>query len=215
MQYNGLTMEVVLSAAVFIILLLVSVTLHEAMHGYVSYWLGDDTALHSGRLTLNPLAHIDPFMSLLLPVILWLSGLPIFGGAKPVPFNPYRLKYGDWGQALVAVAGPLTNLTLAVVVGIWLRFVDGFSGPAEDIIKLFVSINLGFFVFNLIPLPPLDGSRVLYALVPENAKMVLRNIERNGIFIIFAVVLLFNRAIAALIIGIVAPLFQLITGGSF
>ncbi len=207
-------MDIILITAIFIILLLLSVTLHEAMHGYASYWLGDDTALHSGRLTLNPLAHIDPFMSLLLPLGLFLLGLPVFGAAKPVPFNPYRLRYGDWGQAIVAVAGPLTNLILAVVTGVWLRFIDFPNEGVVTVLQLFVQINLGFFIFNLIPLPPLDGSRVLYAIAPESLKVGLRNLERNGLIIIFAVVILFSSVISRVIIAIMRPLFELITGQS-
>ena len=205
-------MDSLLLIIIFIMLLLLSVTLHEAMHGYASYWLGDDTALHSGRLTLNPLAHIDPFVSLLLPIGLFLLGLPVFGGAKPVPFNPYRLRYGDWGQAIVAVAGPATNLVLAVVTGIWLRFIDFPNEGFQTILQLFVQINLGFFIFNLIPIPPLDGSRVLYAIAPESLKASLRSVERGGLLIIFAVVILFSSVISRVIIAIMKPLFELITG---
>lgn len=205
-------MDTILLGIVVIALLLLAVTLHEAMHAYVSYWLGDDTALHSGRLTLNPIAHIDPFMSLILPIALWFLGLPIFGGAKPVPFNPYRLRYGDWGQAIVAVAGPLTNLVLAVITGVWLRFIDFPNEGFVTVLELFVQINLGFFVFNLIPIPPLDGSRVLYAVVPESFKATLRNIEQNGLLVIFAVVLIFSSTISRGMLMIIRPLFELITG---
>lgn len=206
-------MEMLLYVVIIIILILISVTLHEAMHAYTSYWLGDDTALHSGRLTLNPIAHIDPFMSILLPVFLYIVGGPIFGGAKPVPFNPYKLRYGDWGQALVAVSGPLTNLVLAIVVGIWLRFVD-FPEVIDAILNLFVSINLGFFAFNMLPIPPLDGSRVLYAILPEQGQEVMRSVERNGIILIFGVILIFNSLIFSIITSITKPLFSLITGTS-
>jgi len=204
-------MEMIIYIAIVITLILLSVTLHEAMHAYTSHWLGDDTAFHSGRLTLNPLAHIDPFMSVLLPVFLALVGAPIFGGAKPVPYNPYRLKYGDWGQALVAVAGPLTNLVLAIVAGIWLRFVD-FPTVLDTVIRLFVQINLGFFIFNMLPFPPLDGSRLLYAVVPNSGKEILRGLERQGIIVIFAIVLLFNSFLITLITSLLLPLFRIITG---
>src|SRR5258708_18997215 len=96
---------------------LISMTLHEAMHAFVSYWLGDDTAKEQGRLTFNPLAHIDPFMTVLLPVLLMALHAPPFGAAKPVPFNPYRLKFKEYGSALVASSGPLTNLALAILGG--------------------------------------------------------------------------------------------------
>src|SRR6476469_4685290 len=103
-----------LNIAIIIGVILFSMTLHEAMHGFVAYWLGDDTAKLQGRLTLNPVKHIDPFLTLLLPIMLALiPGAPIFGGAKPVPFNPNRVRFEEWGAALVAFAGPLTNLILA------------------------------------------------------------------------------------------------------
>ncbi|HEY5695259.1 MAG TPA: site-2 protease family protein [Candidatus Saccharimonadales bacterium] len=177
---------------VFIVIgvILVSMTLHEAMHGYMAYFLGDDTAKREGRLTLNPLRHIDPFLTLILPVLLALSGLPVFGGAKPVPFNPNRVKYDEWGAALVALAGPLTNFVLAflffaayVLVGADHNSVVGL------ILNTGVLVNLGFFVFNIIPIPPLDGSRVLYALAPEFARRIMEWIEQYGILLVFVLVL--------------------------
>lgn len=171
-------------------------TLHEAMHAYVSYWLGDDTAKLQGRLTLNPLAHIDPFMTVVLPLLLAVSGLPPFGAAKPVPFNPQRLKYGEMGTALVGAAGPLTNLLLAIIGSIVLRvFGNGLDLMIDNVIYLFVLVNASFFLFNIIPFPPLDGSRVLYAIAPDGVRRVMERIEEMGImailffFLIFSVVL--------------------------
>lgn len=180
---------------IFIIAILaVSITAHEFMHAFISYKLGDNTAKYSGRLSLNPLAHIDPFGTVLLPILLFLAGLPVFGAAKPVPFNPYRLRYGDTGAAMVAVAGPLTNLVLAVVVALWLRVVTP-VGIGLEFLQLFVLVNIGFFVFNLIPFPPLDGSRVLYAFAPEGLRRVMGQIESFGlvgigifIFLLFPVI---------------------------
>lgn len=161
------------------------------MHGFVAHYLGDDTAKMLGRLTLNPLAHIDPFLTLIMPVLFFITtGIP-FGAAKPVPFNPYRLKYDEFGAALVGLAGPLTNLGLAIFVGLWTRFVIGFNaGIVTDIFIIFVFVNLGFFVFNMIPFPPLDGSRVLYALAPDAIRDFMKQIENMGlvgvaIFMIF------------------------------
>lgn len=176
--------------------ILVSMTLHEAMHAFVGFWLGDDTAKHEGRLSLNPLKHIDPIMTIAVPIILAITGLPIFGAAKPVPFNPDRVRGGEWGAALIAVAGPLTNLLLAfiafgagVVTGVITS--DGIVvSLAGTIVSVFVSVNLGFFVFNMLPIPPLDGSRVLYALAPEFIRRGMEMIERAGLFVIFAIVLL-------------------------
>lgn len=172
--------------------ILISITMHEAMHAFTAQWLGDDTAYLSGRLTLNPLAHIDPFTTVLLPLLLLLSGLPPLGAAKPVPFNPARLKYDEYGAALVAVAGPLTNLGLALISGLWLRFVVGYdAGLLSDSMAIFFSVNLSFFVFNLIPWPPLDGSRVLYAFMPEAGQKFMRQIESFGLmgFFVFFIVL--------------------------
>ncbi|MFZ3009620.1 MAG: site-2 protease family protein [Candidatus Microsaccharimonas sp.] len=184
--------------------ILISMTLHEAMHAFTGYWLGDDTAKREGRLTLNPLKHIDPFLSIILPLGLALVGAPIFGGAKPVPFNPDRVRGEEWGAALIAIAGPLTNLLIAFVFfGIWV--VTGQLSPMTNMLGLilmtFVSVNLGFFIFNIIPFPPLDGSRVIYALAPEFVRKGMRFIEQYGIIFIFAIVLLASPYISALMSG--------------
>jgi Zn-dependent protease len=196
--------------------ILVSMTLHEAMHGFVAYWLGDDTAKREGRLTLNPIKHIDPFLTIILPVLLAISGGPIFGGAKPVPFNPDRVKYDEWGAALVALAGPLTNFLVAFLTfGIWVLL-----GTPQDtlgqILSIAISVNIGFFVFNMIPIPPLDGSRVLYALAPEFVRRGMEMIERFGIIVVFAIVLLaspvvgeFMRTAVQFFVEIFASIFGL------
>jgi len=170
--------------------ILLSMTLHEAMHAFVSYWLGDDTAKLEGRLTLNPIKHIDPFLTILLPLTLAILGGPIFGGAKPVPFNPSRVRYDEWGAALIAVAGPLTNLLIAFVMfGIYAIMGAPQEGLMALILSTAVMVNLGFFVFNMIPIPPLDGSRVLYALAPEFVRRGMEMIERFGIIFIFLIVI--------------------------
>lgn len=181
--------------------ILVSMTLHEAMHGFMAYYLGDDTAKLQGRLTLNPIKHIDPFLTIILPVLLALSGGPIFGGAKPVPFNPARVKYDEWGAALVALAGPLTNLIIAFVsfgvatlVGIDIMHATNLS-LFGAILTLLVQVNLGFFVFNMIPIPPLDGSRVLYALAPDFVRRGMEAVESFGVIGIFLIVFLANSFI--------------------
>lgn len=190
---------------VLLSVILLSMTLHEVMHGFVAYWLGDDTAKIEGRLSLNPVKHIDPFLTIILPVILLIVGGPIFGGAKPVPFNPLRVRYGEWGAALVAVAGPLTNLFLAFIFfGISVVLGLGLSDFAfTNIFHLFlvygVLINLGFFVFNMIPLPPLDGSRILYALAPESVKKAMEYIEQYALVFIFMIVLLASNVVGAYI----------------
>lgn len=219
MRYNeGMS----LGLEYFVIALLVilfSMTLHEAMHAYVGYWLGDDTAKQNGRLTLNPLAHIDPYLTLFLPLMIIITSvisgvaLPVFGGAKPVPFNPNMVRYGEFGAALVGVSGPLCNLFIAFLAfGSYAFFSP--VGIAANILSVTVMINLGFFVFNMIPIPPLDGSRVLYALAPERARSVMDIIEKNGLIFVFAIVLIFGQQIGGLInyvssavLGIFATLF--------
>lgn len=177
---------------IVLVVVLLSMTLHEAMHGFVAYWLGDDTAKREGRLTVNPIAHIDPFLTILLPLLLAVSGGPIFGGAKPVPFNPERVKYGELGALLVGVAGPLTNLFIAFIC---YGFMAVSSGTISDVFLIACVVNLGFFIFNMIPIPPLDGSRILYYLAPDGARRVMASMEMYGIFIVLAVVLLFNSVL--------------------
>lgn len=175
--------------------IIVSMTLHEAVHAFVGYFLGDDTAKAQGRLTLNPIKHIDPILTIVMPVVLYLMGGPIFGGAKPVPLNPNRIRHGEWGMALVAVAGPLTNLLLAFVafgLGVIFGIIssDGIVATSiGQIVWLFIQVNLGFFVFNMIPIPPLDGSRVLYALAPDGVRRGMEWIERYGLMLILIIVL--------------------------
>jgi Zn-dependent protease len=189
--------------AIVIGVVLLSMTLHEAMHAFVGYWLGDDTAKLEGRLTLNPIKHIDPFLTLLLPVMLAIIGAPIFGGAKPVPFNPNRVRYDEWGAAMVAMAGPLTNLLIAFVVfGIYALAGAPQEGVWAQILVTAVMVNLGFFIFNTIPIPPLDGSRVLYALAPEFIRRGMEAIERFGIFFIFAIVLIASPIIGSFMLTV-------------
>ena len=181
--------------------ILVSMTLHEAMHGFVAYWLGDDTAKREGRLTLNPIHHIDPFLTILLPVMLAIVGAPIFGGARPVPFSPNRVRYGEWGVALVAVSGPLTNLILAFFTFGLYVLLQPAGGLVAQVLITAVSVNLGFFIFNMIPIPPLDGSRVLYALAPEFVRRGMELVERYGIIFVFLIVMVASPLIGQFMTG--------------
>lgn len=205
-----------MTVVIALVVILISMTLHEAMHGFVAYWLGDDTAKAQGRLTLNPIKHIDPFLTILLPVMLAVVGAPIFGGAKPVPFNPDRLKYDEWGAALVALAGPLTNFVIAFVAfGIatvsGVNVIEGLASTDlwPRFISMAVVVNLGFFVFNMIPIPPLDGSRVLYALAPDFIRRGMEAIEQFGIIFVFAIVLLASSVIGRLMVTVISAILEL------
>lgn len=202
-----------MSLVYLIIALILSLTLHEFMHAWMSHYLGDTTAQRNGRLTLNPLAHIDPFTTLILPVALILAHSPVvFGAAKPVPFNPWNVRFGKWGAALVAIAGPLTNLFIAVFFALWLRV---FSPPPWAV-GLFINIivvNIGFFVFNMIPFPPLDGSRVLYAAAPLGVREVMDRIERAGIWVFFVLLFVTFQFLAPLITVITGHIMQWLVPG--
>lgn len=188
---------------------LISITLHEAMHAFTAYWLGDDTAQMQGRLTLNPLKHIDPFLTLGMPVLLALMGAPPLGAAKPVPFNPYRVKYEEFGAALVGLAGPLTNFALAVAGAFLLRAIGAYiPGAAVEVIGVFILVNLSFFVFNMIPFPPLDGSRALYAIAPEPLRRVMAQIESFGLMGFVLFFLLFFNQIRPVVISVIESLLR-------
>ena len=186
-----------LSVVIILIIVVGSVILHELAHGVVAYWLGDRTAKDAGRLTLNPLKHIDPYMSILFPVILYLLHAPVFGGAKPVPVNYRNLKGKEWGMALVAFAGPSTNFLIALIAflighAVGLIGFEASSGLyyAANSIPAFifaevVMVNLGFMIFNLIPIPPLDGSRILYAISPDFFRNILAYIHIYSILVCF------------------------------
>lgn len=185
-------MDITLNAftlIVTIVSILIALSVHEAMHAFTGYKLGDTTAMDEGRVSFNPLRHIDPFTTILLPIItLLIFKVPILA-AKPVPFNPERVRYDEFGAALIALAGPLSNLVLAALGALLYHLI-----PANEVVRqaieIFTTLNVALFVFNLIPIPPLDGSRVVYAFAPEPIQQFMAAIEPYGFFIIFGLVLL-------------------------
>ena len=187
-----------------------SMALHEMMHALTSYRLGDDTAYHQGRISINPIRHIDPMLTIAFPLLLILAGSNvIFGAAKPVQVNFNRLKYGEFGGAIVGMIGPLTNLVLAIVAALLLNGLNLTSGLAYKILGFTVLINIGFFVFNSIPWPPLDGSRLLYAFAPRPVQQFMEAIERMGLFGLAIFIFFFYQFIGPLMGNLID---KLVTG---
>jgi Zn-dependent protease len=198
-----------------ILVLVYSAIIHEYMHGWAADQLGDPTAKSLGRLTLNPLPHIDIYGSLVLPILMILSGVGfVFGWAKPVPYNPDNLSNQKYGSALVALAGPAGNIFTAVVFGLLLRFLLSNPDflPVNDMMLIFISliaqINLVLAVFNLMPIPPLDGSKVITPFLPYAAQVWMANLEKYGMFI----VLLFVIFGFSMIFPVIDFLFRIIVG---
>lgn len=209
-------MEIAMPIVIKIAILIFSVVIHEVSHGYAALMLGDRTAQYSGRLTLNPIRHIDPFGSLLLPALTAMLGGPVFGWAKPVPYNPYNLRNQKWGPAIVGAAGPGANLLLAIIFGLVVRFSPFFTGTASSaFIHNFITVaaaisllNLVLAIFNLVPIPPLDGSKVLFALLPYQWRSLAVMLEQYG----FMLLLIFIFFFAQLLAPIIDFFFRLIIG---
>jgi Zn-dependent protease len=194
-----------------IAILIMSVVVHEVSHGFAANALGDPTAKYEGRLTLNPLKHLDPVGSFLVPALSFFAGGFIFGWARPVPYNPHNLRPGRLSEPLVAAAGPASNLAIALIFGAILRFslAEGYTAPAFiEITSIIILINVLLAVFNLMPIPPLDGSKLLFALFPEKLYKMRYIFERYGLLL----VILFIFVIWQFVSPLVFWLFRLIAG---
>jgi Zn-dependent protease len=196
-----------------LIVLLFSVIIHELAHGYVAYSLGDPTAKYAGRLTLNPLKHLDLFGSIILPLLLFVAGSPfLFGWAKPVPINPYNFKDQKYGEIKVSIAGPASNLLLAIFFGLILRFIPdtiiAINPGIVILLSYIVSINIWLAIFNLIPIPPLDGSWILFSFLPAGMENIRTFLKQYGIVILVLLILFAG----SLWFVITSAIFQLITG---
>jgi Zn-dependent protease len=201
-------MEIFFSIAILIL----SIIIHEVAHGYAALWQGDRTAEYQGRLTLNPAVHIDPVGSILVPFISYSLGGFIFGWAKPVPYNLYNLRNGKVSEALVAAAGPISNLLLAGIFGTLIRFSGALGLPDAfiSIAALTVFINIILAVFNLVPIPPLDGSKILFAWLSWDSQ-IKQFLEKYGFFLVLFFALFLFKYIRPL----TDALFSLFTGIPF
>lgn len=195
----------------YILILIMSIVIHEISHGFMAEYFGDNTARNAGRLTLNPIKHLDLFGSIILPVFLLLthSGF-LFGWAKPVPYNPNNLRNRKWGTIWVAAAGVLANLLIAVVFGIIIRLTSGMTLQPNFyfITSAIVIVNLALAIFNLIPIPPLDGSKILFSFLPESAFSFILAYERYSLILLLVFIVFFSNYLYP----ILTFLFHLITG---
>lgn len=196
-----------------IVILIFSVVIHEVSHGYAAYYLGDPTAKLQGRLTLNPIPHIDPIGSILVPAVMaLLPGNLLFGWAKPVPYNPYNISH-KYANALVAAAGPASNLALALFAGLLIQLLQvsslAIAGSLITFLALTVLINVVLMVFNLVPIPPLDGSKILFDFLPARFDYIRDGLEQYG----FALLLIFVFFLIDIIQPVIFGVFRLIVGG--
>jgi len=202
-----------LRLALIIGLLILSLSIHEVAHAWVALRCGDTTARDLGRITLNPLPHIDPIMTVLMPIILYMAiGIP-FGGAKPVPVNPYRLRHPSRDMALVALAGPLSNVVLAFVFFAIRKPLLEFGGYESIhllpyVLEVTVVLNLVLAVFNMIPVPPLDGSRIMAWLLPNGIRETYVGFERYGLLIVFG--LFYFRVFDTILRSTIDPMYRLV-----
>ena len=180
-------MNQLISGIFIYIVIVLSATFHEYAHGFMAFQLGDDTAKRAGRLTLNPFAHLDMFGTVIVPILFILTAGSFVGWAKPVPYNPFNLSDKKFGSLKVAIAGPAANITIALIFGLSIRFAGGLfiNGIALELVSFIVYVNIFLALFNLIPVPPLDGSKILFDLIPASTR-VLEGVGFVGIFIALA-----------------------------
>ena len=176
-----------------LLVLIVSIVAHEVAHGVAALWQGDRTARDAGRLTLNPIVHIDPIGSIIVPLFMYVTGMPfMFGWAKPVPINPYYFRNIRWGESLVAFAGPFVNIIFVTIFTLLIRF-GNLNQSFVDIASIIVLINLVLAMFNLMPVPPLDGSKILFALIPQRFYRFRESLEsKSFIFWFIAIILIWQ-----------------------
>lgn len=195
----------------YVLVLIMSVMIHEFAHGYSAYLLGDNTARLKGRLTLNPIKHLDPFGSVILPLLLLLTKAGfVIGWARPVPYNPANLRNGKWGNIIVSISGIAANILIAILFGLLIRFATVFGLPAYSfdssllhplyrITSIIVLMNLVLALFNIIPIPPLDGSKILFSFLPSRFHHIETFLERWGIFLLLFFIIFLWNAVSPLI----------------
>jgi len=213
-----MSLDTVLTVLYFVLALVPAIVLHELSHGLAADRFGDPTPRAAGRLTLNPIRHIDPFGTVILPGLLLLPRLfapvdtPVFGYAKPMPFNPQNLRDPERQTMWIAAAGPLTNLFLAVIGALALRIAGTGNFEVARFLFIFILVNVLLAVFNLLPLPPLDGSKVLARFLPPRAREVYQSMEAYGVLILLVIFFIFPGAIFGFITPIVQGLLDLLVG---
>jgi Zn-dependent protease len=195
----------------YVVVLIMSVIIHEVAHGYSAHLLGDDTARLNGRLTLNPLRHLDPFGSVILPLLLIIMNAGfVIGWARPVPYNPANLRNGRIGNFIVAISGIAANLAIAIIFGLLIRFAPSFGlppynpnplllNPFYTIASIIVMVNLVLALFNIIPIPPLDGSKVLFSFLPVRLHYIEEFLERWGMFLLLFFIIFLWSTVAPII----------------
>lgn len=193
----------ILSLIFYFVVIIPSAIIHEYAHGFAAFSLGDNTAKYAGRLTIDPRAHVDMFGTILMPLLLFFAsgGNFMFAYAKPVPYNPYNLRDQKWGPALVGLAGPMANFMLAVCFSYMYRFFGG--TPASPFFYVIVVSNISLMIFNLLPIPPLDGSKILYAVLPSSAYRFKNWLERYGFFVLLFFVFFLFDLLNPIIFGLV------------